>query len=115
MDHLDVEVRIYQLPDGRVPYLEWLEGLKDQQARQRIQARFARIRLGNFGQTRSVGGGVHELKVDYGPGYRVYFGRDGQHIVILLCGGDKGTQDEDITKARTYWENYKRERKNADG
>jgi putative addiction module killer protein len=108
------DVRIYRRPDGRIPYLEWLQGLRDQQAKQRIQARIGRVRLGNFGYTRSVGEGVHELKVDYGPGYRVYFGQDGEQLVIILCGGDKGTQDDDIKKAKEYWTSYKKEKNNAD-
>jgi putative addiction module killer protein len=108
------EVRIYQLPQGRVPFLDWLRSLKDQQARQKIQARIGRIRLGNMGHTRSVGEGVQELKVDYGPGYRVYFGQEGNELVILLCGGDKGTQNADIKAAKQYWANYKKEKSHAD-
>ena len=72
-----------------------------------------RIRLGNFGYTRSVGQGVHELKIDYGPGYRVYFGQDGTKLVILLCGGDKRTQNADIKAAKAYWAAYKKEKGHA--
>jgi putative addiction module killer protein len=78
MEASEKRLRIYRLPNGRIPYLIWLDALKDRQARQRVQARIGRLRLGNFGQTRSLGEGVHELKVDYGPGYRLYFGRDGE-------------------------------------
>jgi putative addiction module killer protein len=101
------DVRIYRTTAGRMPYLEWLNSLKDDRARQKIDARIARIRVGNFGVARSVGEGVQELKVDFGPGYRVYFGRDGETLVILLCGGTKGTQNEDILKAKTFWTDYK--------
>jgi len=111
---MEQQVRIYALPDGRIPYLDWFAKLRDRRAQQRIQARIARVRLGNFGQTRSVGGGVQELKIDYGPGYRIYFGRDGECVVILLCGGDKGTQDEDIKEAQNYWKKYQQEKGNAD-
>jgi putative addiction module killer protein len=114
MEAAEREVRIYRLPDGRTPFLKWLNDLRDRQARQRIQVRIARLRLGNFGQTRSLGEGVHELKVDYGPGYRIYFGRDGEALVILLSGGDKTTQNEDIKEAKQYWARYRQEQINAD-
>jgi len=67
-----------------------------------------------MGNTRSVGEGVHELKIDYGPGYRVYFGNDGPQLVILLNGGDKSTQDEDIETAKEYWQAYQKEHRSAD-
>lgn len=111
----EIRILIYELPEGHIPYLDWVENLRDRTAKQKIQARIARIRLGNFGCARSVGSGVQELKVNYGSGYRVYFGRDGNDLVILLCGGDKGTQDEDIKKAKQYWRAYKWEKKNANG
>jgi putative addiction module killer protein len=113
MAAVEREVRIYRLPDRREPYSFWFDRLRDERARQKIQARIARIRLGNLGQTRSLGEGVHELKIDYGPGYRVYFGEDGPTIVILLCGGDKRTQNADIRAAKTYWAQYKQEKRNA--
>lgn len=77
----------------------WLEALRDSQARLRILKRIDRLELGNFGDARSVGSGVSELRVDHGPGYRVYFARRGNRIVILLCGGDKGSQGRDIEMA----------------
>ncbi len=107
-------MKIYRLPEGRIPYLEWLRKLKDERARQKIQVRINRVRLGNFGYSESVGEGVQELKIDYGPGYRVYYGREGQELVILLCGGDKDSQSEDIQKAKQYWANYKKEKSHAD-
>ncbi len=114
MDTREKRLLIYQLQDGRVPLLEWLRGLRDQRARQKIQARIGRVRLGNFGDTRSVGQGVRELKIDYGPGYRVYFGEEGDELVILLCGGDKSRQDEDIKAAKHYWASFKKEKGYAD-
>jgi putative addiction module killer protein len=101
------EVRIYRLAAGRMPYAEWMDALSDDRARQKVDARIARLRIGNFGVARSVGDGVQELKIDFGPGYRVYFGRDGDTLVILLCGGTKGTQNEDIRKAKEFWKDYK--------
>ncbi|MGL4634614.1 MAG: type II toxin-antitoxin system RelE/ParE family toxin [Beijerinckiaceae bacterium] len=78
----------------------WMESLRDMRASARIVVRIRRLSLGNFGDVKSVGGGVSELRVDYGPGYRIYFTRRGAALVILLCGGDKQTQDRDILKAR---------------
>jgi putative addiction module killer protein len=105
---MEKTVWIYCLTDGRQPFLNWLEELRDSLARQRIQARIGRARLGNLGHTRSVGEGVQEFKIDYGPGYRVYFGLDGMELVILLCGGEKSTQDEDIKTAKKFWADYKK-------
>ncbi len=80
-------------------YAEWFDGLRDRQARARINARIRRLSLGNPGDVRPVGEGVSELRIDYGPGYRVYFVSRGQALVILLAGGDKRTQDRDIKTA----------------
>lgn len=78
----------------------WLGKLKDRRAVARILVRIDRLALGNPGDVKSVGGGVSELKIDYGPGYRVYFAQRGQQLVLLLCGGDKSTQSEDISTAQ---------------
>lgn len=82
-------------------------GLKDSKARAIVRARLNRIELGNFGDCKSVGDGVFEFRISYGPGYRVYFGRVGEIIVVLLCGGDKGTQKHDIVNAKNFWKEYK--------
>ena len=92
---------------GSVPFEVWLHELRDGRAAARILARLARVRSGNLGDCKSVGEGVSELRVDYGPGYRVYFGLQGQTLVVLLCGGDKRTQDRDIRLARKYWQEFK--------
>jgi putative addiction module killer protein len=77
-------------------FARWLAGLRDSRARARINARVRRMSLGNPGDVKSVGGGVSEMRIDYGPGYRVYFVRRGEAVIILLAGGDKSTQDQDI-------------------
>jgi putative addiction module killer protein len=77
----------------------WVETLRDRQARQRIAARLTRLQAGNPGDVKPVGEGISELRIDYGPGYRIYFTRRGPLIVLLLCGGDKSTQAKDIKKA----------------
>jgi len=86
---------VWVLPECR----RWLKTLKDAQARHRITARIVRIREGNFGNVRRIKAGLSELKIDYGPGYRVYFTIDGGRLVVLLCGGDKSTQSRDIERA----------------
>jgi putative addiction module killer protein len=83
-----------------------LDNLRDDRARARIDKRLARIQLGNLGEYRFVGEGVWELKIDYGPGYRIYFGQVGMTVILLLCGGDKSTQAADILAAQTYWRDY---------
>jgi putative addiction module killer protein len=80
-------------------FARWLVGLRDGRARARINARIRRMSLGNPGDVRPVGGGVSEMRIDYGPGYRVYFVRRGETLVILVAGGDKRTQDQDIAMA----------------
>lgn len=80
-------------------FAAWFERLRDRQARARITARIRRLSLGNPGDVKPVGGGISEMRIDYGPGYRVYFVRRGEVVVILLCGGDKRTQRRDIERA----------------
>ncbi len=75
--------------------------------------RLDRVRLGNLGDSRIVGQGMRELKVDYGPGYRIYFAQEGSRVILLLLGGDKSSQEKDIDAAREYWKDHKRRRRNA--
>ncbi len=102
------EIRNYITEDGREPFAEWLDSLRDMRAIDKIEKRLKRIQLGNLGDYKSVGEGVCELRIKYGPGYRVYFGQIGTTIVLLLCGGDKSTQDKDILKAKELWRDYER-------
>jgi len=81
-------------------YDTWYDGLRDARAQARIDARLRRLSLGNFGDVKPVGGGVSELRIPYGPGYRVYFVRRDNAVVLLLCGGDKGSQRRDIAAAK---------------
>ncbi|MBT8614133.1 type II toxin-antitoxin system RelE/ParE family toxin [Polynucleobacter paneuropaeus] len=102
-----MEIRIYTDADGKCPFEEWLSGLKDIQARARIRARIARVEAGNFGDCKSLREGVQELRVDHGPGYRVYLSRQGKVVVLLLCGSDKREQDRAIEKAIEYLKDWK--------
>jgi len=86
-------------------FSQWIDGLRDIRARARVLVRIKRLAMGNPGDVRPVGKGVSELRIDYGPGYRVYFTRQGSEIVILLAGGDKSTQNMDIKKAQNLASN----------
>lgn len=101
----------YVAENHRIPYREWFDSLKDFKARAVIDARFARIRLGNFGKCEPVGCGVYELKIYYGPGYRIYFSKLRNKIILLLCGGEKSSQRQDIQTAKIYWGNYQEKMK----
>jgi putative addiction module killer protein len=81
-------------------FATWLNGLRDRQGRAKIMARIDRLEEGNPGKTRSVGAGVVEMKIDFGPGYRVYFVQRGDVVIVLLCGGDKSGQEKDIQQAK---------------
>ncbi len=96
----------YSTQDGKRPFGDWLWRLKDLRAKAKIVHRVDRAELGNFGKYRDLHAGVFELKEDFGPGYRIYFGLDGDDLIILLMGGDKGSQNRDIAKAREYWDDY---------
>ncbi|NJM99890.1 MAG: type II toxin-antitoxin system RelE/ParE family toxin [Phormidesmis sp. RL_2_1] len=85
-------------------FAKWFKGLKDRRAKVRIQARIDRMELGNFGDVSSVGEAISELRIDYGPGYRVYFVQRSSVVIILLLGGDKSSQKADIKKAKTLAE-----------
>lgn len=102
-----MEVREYQTAEGKTPVTTWLAGLREAKARSLIVARLDRLKVGLFGDWKSVGEGVCELRIDYGPGYRVYYAQDGRKLVLLLCAGDKQTQAKDIKQAHAYWKDYK--------
>ena len=99
---------IYQDEIGKEPFNEWLDSINDIRTLARIDNRLERLRVGSFGDCKSLGGGVFELRLHFGPGFRIYYGRSGNEIVVLLTGGDKSDQTKDIQKAKRYWEDYKR-------
>jgi putative addiction module killer protein len=107
MEVTPVKVFIYETESGKRPYSEWLEGLGDKKTKGIIRARLNRVRLGNFGDCKPVGEEVFEFRIDRGPGFRLYFGKEGKEIVILLSGGTKKGQDRDIKKAKEYWADYR--------
>ncbi len=107
------EILRYTTPEGRSPFTEWLDSLRDRNVRVRIKSRLDRVEEGNLGDFKSVGEGVFELRINYGPGYRVYFGQVGFTIVVILIAGDKSTQEQNIQQAIKYWKDYEK-RENAD-
>ena len=106
----------YMARDGESVFQGWFRKLRDGTAKFKITRRLTQAKRGNFGDTKPVGQGVHEMRIDYGPGYRVYYANDGDMIIVLLCGGDKRTQNEDTKSAKDCWVTYKKRKavKNAD-
>ncbi|MBD3183410.1 type II toxin-antitoxin system RelE/ParE family toxin [Candidatus Poribacteria bacterium] len=100
-------IRNYVTPEGREPFEDWLDSLKDKKTQALVLERLNRIRLGNPGDCKHLDKGLYELRVHYGPGYRIYFGDLDGVIVILLCGGTKSSQNRDIKRAREYWQELK--------
>ncbi len=110
-----MELEIYQDRNGNAPFLQWLSAIRDKVTAARIRGRLRRIEeSGNLGDHRSVGDSVFELRLQFGSGYRIYFGKIGNNTILLLRGGDKGSQRQDITKAKVNWkEHNSRELANA--
>jgi putative addiction module killer protein len=100
-------VRIYRDENEKEPYTKWIDSLKDPITRARIRRRLRRLEEGNMGDVTPVGGGVSELRFHFGPGYWVYFGEHEEALLLLLWGGDKGSQIEDVKKAKLYWFEFK--------
>jgi putative addiction module killer protein len=103
-----VTIRHYLTASGQNPFGEWLDSLRDAKAEARIAARIARLAAGNFGDCKPLRDGVWELRIDWGPGYRVYYAMPGRTCVLLFCGGDKRKQSADINRAIEYWNDYQR-------
>ncbi len=100
------EVLQYETVDAACPFADWFKDLEPRAAA-KVRTAIARIETGNLGDVKPVGEGVSERRIDFGPGYRVYFGQDGQRLVILLIGGTKKRQQRDIKQAKAYWQDYK--------
>ena len=100
-------IEYYKTPGGKEPAKDWMSSVKDNLTQAILYKRIRQAGLGQFGKTRSLGSGVHEMKIDYGPGYRIYFGIHGDEIIIILMAGSKRTQQSDIEKAKTYWLQWK--------
>ncbi len=105
------EIQDYLKPDGQDSYGQWLAGLADRQARARILVRVLRMAAGNFGDCKPIQDGVWELKIDHGPGYRVYYAQAGKRLILLLAGGDKRKQQTDIDAALLNWKEWQQRKK----
>ena len=106
--HLIIQksIEIYVTSRGRKPFIEWLESLQDKTARYRIKECLDRLSLGNLGDFKSIGEGVFEQRLNFGSGYRIYFGHNPGSFVLLLCAGNKATQKKDIQQAKAFWKDY---------
>ena len=102
-----MDIRVYSDEAGHMPFTRWLEALADQRGRAAIKARLARVQAGNMGDCKPLRDGVQELRIDHGPGYRVYLSRQGPVLVLLLCGSDKGDQGRAIAQAIEYLADWK--------
>ena len=110
LPYLLIALRAYTDESGNRPYEIWVGSL-DHVAAAKVAVAMARMESGNFSNTKGVGRGVHEYRIDFGPGYRLYFGRDGETLIILLGGGTKKRQQRDIAIAQAFWMDYKRRKK----
>jgi putative addiction module killer protein len=108
---IERDIQKIQLENGRVPFDDWYHSLLDKKMRAAVDVRLARVRLGNFGNHRRVGDGVSELKIELGPGLRVYYGEHAGNVVLLLGGGDKSMQHRDISAAIKLWRQWKQFKK----
>ncbi len=105
---------IYQTADGHEPFNRWRKRLGDKVTIARVDRRLDRVRAGNYGDYKPVGNGVFELRLFFGPGYRIYFAEDGDTLVLLLSGGDKSSQAKDIQAAQSYWQDYRTNKRQED-
>ena len=103
---LEREIQKLELENGLVPFDEWFDSLRDQRMQVAVDARLTRVRAGNFGDCKSVGDGVFELRITFGSGLRVYYGLHGRKVVVLLGGGDKRSQPRDIRRAQQLWRQF---------
>ena len=103
------QIRLLETDEGNVPFEKWYFSLKDKKTKVRIRRRLDRLELGNLGDTEPVGEGIYELRLHFGAGYRIYFVKVKNTIIVLLGGGDKSTQQKDINNAKKLWRKYKNE------
>jgi putative addiction module killer protein len=103
---LEREVWFFVASDGICPFVEWMDSLRDGRVHSRVSVRIRRLATGNLGDVKALKDGLFEMRLHFGPGWRVYFGMEDAHIILLLTGGTKDSQERDIEKARGYWSEY---------
>ena len=103
---MNIQINEYLDEKGNSPYRKWLSGLRDKKAKAIIGLQVDKMGIGLLGDPQPIGEGLSELRIHYGPGYRVYYGRESKKEYLLLCGGDKSTQKKDISRAKYYWADY---------
>ena len=109
---IEIDVEIYETTSGKRPCEEWCKDMREMHTRAKILTRIDRLKMGNFGDCKTLQDGVCELRIHYGPGIRIYYGKIGTKLILLLCGGDKGSQEKDITKAKEYFKDWAERGKN---
>lgn len=102
----EIEIELYETVNGKRPFEIWIKEIKEIHTRAKILTRLDRLKLGNFGDCKTLQDGIFELRIHYGPGIRIYYGKIGYKVILLLCGGDKGSQERDITRAKEYLKDY---------
>jgi putative addiction module killer protein len=107
----EYNIEIYSTESDQEPFTDWLNSLRDANAKKSVLLRMQRIRQGNFGDCEPISGGLHELRIHLGPGFRVYFAKVGATIILLLGGGSKNSQVRDIEKCHAFLDDYKRTKK----
>lgn len=103
---MEIEIELYETPTGQCPFDAWFESVRELHTRAKILTRLDRLKLGNFGDCKSLGDGIAELRIDYGPGIRIYYSKIGNKLILLLCGGYKSSQTKDINNAKEYLKEY---------
>lgn len=106
MGYMEIEIELYKTQTGQCPFDVWFDSLRELHTRAKILTRLDRLKLGNFGDCKGLGDGIAELRLDYGPGFRIYYSKIGNKVILLLCGGVKGSQTKDINNAKEYLKEY---------
>ena len=109
---MEIKIEIYRTTSGKCPFEAWFEKIREIHTRAKILTRLDRLKLGNFGDCKTLGNGLSELRIHYGPGIRIYYTKIGDKLILLLCGGDKGSQIKDIKKAKGYLKDLKYKEEN---
>ncbi len=103
---MEIEIEIYETNSGKCPFDDWFENIREMNTRAKVLTRLDRLKLGNFGDCKALGDGIAELRIHYGPGIRIYYAKIGNKVILLLCGGEKNSQNSDINNAKEYFKEY---------